>query len=337
MSPAALEIQQIYQELADVLKNTFADTANLEYLILRARERGVHWLEATNAVVKATLTFDGEEVEDEPAVVGSVFALENSSLMYEVIEKVSYTGSIGTYLLKCNEAGAKGNIAFGSLLIEEATDDALFDSLQIAEITSLEITARNDEDVESLRKRYFNSIDSDAFGGNIADYKEKSLLLPMIGAIKVIPVWQGGGTVKLIFLNAAYDIPTGTEIAQVKNAFDPSPEGEGYGLAPIGHTVTVVAPTAVDMDVVCDVTYETGYNWQSLYPFIKAVCEDYFLSLRKEWQDRAITVSPGVLAYQVKHTVDHINTFSCYINSVTSDFNLESYEAPVLDSVTEAV
>lgn len=334
--PVALELQQVYEELEDVIKNTFADTAELEWLILRAKERGVEWLEATNAVIRANLTFDTTEVTEEPEVIGSIFALENSSLMYEVTDKVSYDSGIGIYLLTCSDEGVSGNVASGNLLIEEATDDILYENLQTAEIVSIEVSARNDEDVESLRKRYFASIESEAFGGNVADYKEKSLLLPSVGAIKVIPVWNGGGTVKLIFLNAVYDIPTQGEIDQVKNAFDPDPEGEGNGLAPIGHTVTVVAPTGVEMNIKCDGTYETGYTFEDLLPNITEACNGYFLSLRKEWESRILTISPGVLAYQIKSNVAHINTLACSINDHDSDFNIDDGEAPILGTITEA-
>lgn len=337
LEPVALELQQIYQELNDVITNTFADTADLDHLILRAKERGVEWLAATNAIILASLTFNAEEVLEEPEVIGSIFAVENSTLMYEVIEKVSYAGNVGVYKLKCQETGLSGNIASGDLLIEEAEDDALIDNLEIATILGIDTSARNDEELEDFRKRYFDSIDTDAFGGNVADYKEKAQLQPAIGAIKVIPVWNGGGTVKLIFLNAIHGIPTENEIAEVQNTFDPTPQGTGYGLAPIGHTVTVVGATSQEMNIVAAGTYEEGYDFETLKEPIRGVCEDYFLSLRKDWADsQTLTISPGVLAYEIKRGVEHIETFSCSINGESADFILDNMEAPILGTLSEA-
>lgn len=40
-APAAVELQNLYIALDNVLKETFADTASRDYLILRARERGL--------------------------------------------------------------------------------------------------------------------------------------------------------------------------------------------------------------------------------------------------------------------------------------------------------
>ena len=54
LSPVALELQQVYEELEDVLQETFADTAELDSLIMRARERGIQYKEATKAIIKAT-------------------------------------------------------------------------------------------------------------------------------------------------------------------------------------------------------------------------------------------------------------------------------------------
>ena len=335
LAPAALELQQVYEELEDVLKNTFADTAELDYLILRARERGLEWHSATHAVVTAQLVFS-EDVEEEPDVVGSIFALENSSLMYEATEKISYENLTGVYFLTCTDEGTAGNVASGDLLIEEAEDDALFESLTSATITGIDTAARNDEETEVFRKRYFDSINNEAFGGNVADYREKALELDTIAAVQVVPIWNGPGTVKLRFLNASYGVPSADEVAEVQNTFDPTLQGTGYGLAPIGHTVTVVAATSLSRALVATLTIGSEYTWADLYDDIVEQCEAYFLSLRKEWQDAAVTVSPGVLSYLIKQNIPDISAFSCTINSHSADFVLETDEVPVFGTLTEA-
>ncbi|MGI6318486.1 MAG: baseplate J/gp47 family protein [Dethiobacteria bacterium] len=66
-----------------------------------------------------------------------------------------------------------------------------------AELTDILIPGEDEETDESLRQRYFESLVSQAYGGNIADYKQKVTALPGVGGVKVEPVWNGGGTVKL--------------------------------------------------------------------------------------------------------------------------------------------
>lgn len=337
LSPVALELQEIYEELEDVLQETFADTASLDYLILRARERGVKWIEATNAVVTAELVFS-DEIESEPTVTGSVFAVENENLYFDVTGKVSYDSETrtGVYLLTCQEAGTEGNITSGDLILEETENEDIESSIETATITGIATAARDDEDVESLRERYLDSIENEAFGGNVSDYKEKSAGLPVVGSVQILPVWNGAGTVKIRFLNASMDVPTATEIETVQNAFDPSPQASGAGLAPIGHTVTVEGATPVSMVIIATVAFDTGFNWETLYERMVEQCEAYFLNLRKEWESNAVTVSPMVLSYLIKMNVPHIRSISCAINDSTSDFSLTAEKVPVFTSIQEA-
>ena len=337
LSPVAMELQLIYEELADVISETFPDTADLDNLSRRAAERGVYWREATNAVVTAELDFS-EDITSEPEVVGSVFAVENTDLMYTVTEKVSYDAEelTGVYRLTCEEPGMIGNITTGELLIEDAEDDALIDNLETATIIGIAESARDDEDLEDFRARYFDSIENEAFGGNIADYTEKALNMNMVGAVQIIPVWDGPGTVKIRFLNAEYSVPATSEVTAVQTAFDPSPQASGYGLAPIGHTVTAVGATAVNCAVVATATFETGYTWESMYDLMVAQCQAYLLSLRKEWGVNAVTVSPGVLAYLIKTNCPHVLTFACTINAQAGDFVLDTDKVPVFTSLEEA-
>ena len=336
LSPVALELQQVYEELEDVLQETFADTAELDSLILRARERGIQYKEATQAVIKATLTF-GSDIPTEPDVIGSVFGVENNTMFYEVTSKVSYESYTGIYLLTCQEAGTAGNIASGDLLLEETEDDNIPDYLETATITEIDTSARDDEELEAFRARYFDEVKNQAFGGNVADYIKATNEDDRIGAAQILPVYNDEPlNVGIRFLTPTYGVPTATQIAAVQEEFDPNPQGYGYGIAPIGHVVTVMGATAVNMDVVATVTFATGYNWESMVDLIEAACEEHFLSLRKEWKNGAVTVSPGVLAYLVKQNVEHIATFSCTINTNTADFVLDSDKVPILNSLTEA-
>lgn len=55
-APAAVELQNLYIALDNILTQTFADTASRTYLILRAAERGLTPYEASAAVLELTIT-----------------------------------------------------------------------------------------------------------------------------------------------------------------------------------------------------------------------------------------------------------------------------------------
>lgn len=338
LSPVALELTQVYEELSDVLAETFADTAGLDSLIMRARERGIEYKEATQAIIKGTLTF-AEGIPLEPEVIGSVFGVENNTMFYEVTSKISYDSDTrtGVYLMTCQEEGTAGNIASGDLLLEETDDDSITDYLETATITEIDTAAREDEELEVFRARYFDETKNQAFGGNVADYVKHANEIDAIGAVQILPAYNDEPLhVGLRFLTSSYEVPNATQIAYIQNKFDPDPQGYGYGIAPIGHIVTVMGATAEDMDIVAAATFETGYNWESMYDTIEAQCEAYLLALRKEWKDGAVTVSPGALSYLMKQNTQHIATFSCTINGQASDTVLTADKVPVLHSLTEA-
>jgi uncharacterized phage protein gp47/JayE len=54
--PAAIEFMLLYATVDYFIKNTFGDTAEREFLILRAKERGLAPYPATYAIVKGECT-----------------------------------------------------------------------------------------------------------------------------------------------------------------------------------------------------------------------------------------------------------------------------------------
>ena len=58
-APAAAELQNLYIELDTVLRESFADTASRDYLVLRARERGLSPYPASPAVLALAVQPDG--------------------------------------------------------------------------------------------------------------------------------------------------------------------------------------------------------------------------------------------------------------------------------------
>ena len=221
LAPAAVELQNMYIQLDTILNESFADTQTRDYLIKRCAERGIILEPATKAILKGEFNID--------VPIGSRFSLD--MLNYIVIEKISD----GIFKLECETPGSKGNQQFGTLIPID-----YIEGLTSAELTELLIPGEDEEDTEVLRQRYFNSLESQSFGGNIADYKEKTKQLPGVGGVKVYPVWNGGGTVKLVIIDSTYNVPSSTLISLVHPATSPIPhQVTGVGLAPLGHVVTV--------------------------------------------------------------------------------------------------
>ncbi len=269
LAPAAAELAQMYVEKQYILDQAFADTASREYLIKRAAERGLTPLPSSKAVLKGVFNID--------IPIGSRFSIEK--LNYKAVEKID----TGQYKMECEAIGSIGNTGIGALIPID-----YIDGLINAENVSVLIPGQDEEDTELLRQRYFDSLESQSYGGNIADYKNKTKSLNGVGGVKVYPVWNGGGTVKLVIVDSLYKKPSNALVESVQTAIDPIPnQGEGKGLAPIGHRVTVESVNETIVDITTSITYESGYGWADVKDNVEAMIDDYFSELGAIWETKA--------------------------------------------------
>ena len=64
------------------------------------------------------------------------------------------------------------------------------DGLETAQLTEVLIPGEDEEDTEVFRQRYYNSFDSQVFGGNKQDYLEKVNSISGVGSSKITRVWN---------------------------------------------------------------------------------------------------------------------------------------------------
>ena len=265
LAPSAVELQNTYIEMDNILDMVFVDTTEGVFLTKKCHERGIERLPATNAICKGEFNID--------VPIGSRFYLEG--LHYTVTEKMSQN----VFKLQCETSGEKGNHPLGNMIPVE-----YIQNLTSAVLTEVLIPGEEVESDQSLRQRYYDSLFGLAFGGNIADYKQKVLQMQGVGAVKVYPTWQGGGTVKLVILTSEYKAPSQELVDMVQTAIDPTQnQGQGLGLAPIGHVVTVVGAQQTTVDVTARITYQNGYYFDRIQSALEQTIEDYFNELNESW------------------------------------------------------
>ncbi len=315
LAPSAYELMLFYIELETAVNETFADTATRDYLVRRASERGLAPFSATYAVL--------EGVFDTEVPIGAVFARE--ALNYRVTEKISDT----VYRLQCLNVGSVGNSNLGNIIPIE-----YIEGLTVAKLTKVLIPAEDEEDTENFRTRYFASFKSQAFGGNRADYLEKTTSIDGVGGCKVYPTWNGGGTVKLVVLDSNYNKPNSELLAMVQEEIDPV-SGSGLGIAPIGHSVTVIGATEKTISVSSSFVFAQGQSFASSQTAIEAAIDEYFHELRTAWQNedmlivRVSQIETRLLA--LSQVLDISNT---KILGGTQNITLQSEEIPIRGVVT---
>lgn len=319
LAPAAAELAKTYMELDVVMDETFVDTASLQYLMLRCKERGVAIQGETAAVIEGVFTPSSVEL-----TAGLRFNCDEVN--YTITEKIS----AGHYKLEAETLGTVGNKYTGLLLPIQTVN-----GLETAQIAAVLIPAEDGDTTDTLREKYYASIDGEAFGGNVADYREKVNAITGVGGVKVYPVWNGGGTVKLTVIASDYTAPSSELISKVQTAIDPEQNhGEGMGLAPIGHTVTVTGAKYADLTITANVTFAAGWNWENGKSQLVSAANAYLDELCKAWADSETTV------VRISQIETHLLTADCVVdvdgttvNGDTKNIELAADEIPRLSTI----
>lgn len=322
LAPCAAELAQMHVELQFVEDRTYADTAVEEDLTRRANERGINRKYATKAIRKGIFRGDKESVFNVP--IGSRFSGDDFN--YIVLERIVD----GEFKLECETPGDVGNRYIGELIPIE-----YINGLVSAELVDILVPGENTESDDYLRKRYFDSLNSQAFGGNIADYKEKTNSLDGVGGVKVFPTWNGGGTVKLVIIDSNYNKPSDVLIEQVQTVIDPvRNQGKGFGLAPIGHNVTVEGVNELIVNIESNIVFQNGYVWEDVKSAVKNIIEEYFIYLKASWEENTTVVRVSQLETRILNVTGVLDIYDTKINGIAQNLVLEDIDIPILGEVS---
>lgn len=272
---ASAELAQCYIALDVYADQTYLLTAVGENLDNKAYDYGVERNKATYSKrIGVFLDSEGNSME---IPIGSRWSTPVSSggHNYQVTEQLE----IGKYILTCETTGTIGNEYYGDLLPLESINN-----VGSATLTDIYIGGEDTEDDESLRARVLEKVNTHPYGGNIADYKTYVKSIEGIGDCLVIPVWNGGGTVKLLIVTSSYQIPTEAKVEEVQNLVDPpANSGKGYGKAPIGHEVTVTVPEVFNINVEFNIVLEDNFTVSGVKENIKNAISDYLKTVQRSW------------------------------------------------------
>lgn len=337
LAPAAMVMAQQSLARANIIKQTYIKTAQGQFLDYRAAEHGTARYAATQTEVKAKfLDSDGNPINN--VQIGDQFASIGETPIFYTVKKINddLTGE-----LTADEPGTAANSYIGQILPVTSND-----SLSWAEITEIVAPARDEETDDHLRDRLLSADDWIAYGGNIADYLAMLSKISEVGAGQVYPIWNGGGTVKLVIVDNNLMPASADLVKKVKNIIDPTDnESQGYGLAPIDHQVTVVAPTPLTVTIAATVNIDGTHGADIVKAKIKTAIEQYFNSLRRNWntinpetgRGYAQTIYRSKILSQIMMVDGVVNASVPTLNESDQDitlvFNNQTSQLPVLGEV----
>lgn len=277
LAPACAELAQCYIALDVYADQTYLLTATGDNLDNRVADYGI----TRNPATYSKRLIQLYDIDNSPldTDIGTRFSVPNEfgGYNYILVEKISD----GNYIGECETAGTAGNEYLGNLLPLVSVNN-----LGIATLSTILKPGEDEETDDDLRERTITKINQEAFSGNKAAYIRFARDIDGVEKVKIFPIWNGGGTVKIAIITSNNTIPSSDFINNVQELIDPiQNQGQGVGIAPIGHTVTVVAPTKLDIDISATITPKTGYTIEQLQSNIETAISNYIAEVQDNWED----------------------------------------------------
>lgn len=330
LAPTAMEIMQTYVNQYIFVDQTYLGAAVAQNLDNWGGNLSLVRFPATPALRIARMY----DLNMHPTNISlnSRFATptDQGGIPFTTIERLG----LGLFVLECEIPGAIGNEYTGDIL-------PLFsaNNLGRAEIVDTQKSGEDEERDEDYRERILARLNQAAFGGNISDYKEFVKAIDGVGGLKVFPVWDGGGTVLLSVVDGSYDPISVPFQTALKNLIDPTDQsGNGVGLAPIGHSVTITTPERIIINVSAKVTLDNRTIGQIQQEAEQNIAS-YFREVRTTWSDSNIAnVFVIMVANAILKIQGVVNVTNVILNGSPADLELEStpqsQQLPYLGVVT---
>lgn len=314
LSPSANEIARLYSYMDYSVSQAFLCEAEGTFLTDKAKEFGVERKEEQKAI--GTVRFHGSIGTRIPksSIVSTI-----KNLQFETTEEVIMDAEMVDVTVQSVGSGEEYNIA--PLSIKSL-------STSINGITKVEnkeafVGGRLLEDDDSLRSRTFQKIMYPSASGNANHYKDWAYSVNGVGAAKVIPVWNGPGTVKVIILDANKKPANQALITEVYNYIEEN--------RPIGATVTVATARTVEFTV-------------SVYikQFDSGLMEDIRIELTEKINAYLTNIAfeqEKVSYNKIVAILENMDSVEDYMNvrvnglGIGEDLTLESDQIPVLEGV----
>lgn len=301
LAPCAYQLAQTYFNLNNFIDLVSGDTAIREYLDRVVADYGLTRKQATKAVRKIVTT--------RSVSIGSRWGLNDTS--YVITELIS----TNIYKANCEQYGELGNIHTGTL---ENIDNI---SGITATLTDIITSGQDTESDDNLRSRFYAYLQRPSTSGNVFNYREWAMQVPGVGDAKVLPLWNGNGTVKIIVVNSEMEIDT-------------TLEGPVYDyietVRPIGALVTVDSPNEKTINISANISLDGTALYEKVVTAFTAAVSAYFKDLVFETYIMSYA-KIGSILLSIPGIADYD---SLLVNGGVSNIEIDDLEMPILGIIT---
>ena len=273
-SPIAYEIWNCTQRLNLFASIMTMDTSDGEYVIKKCRDYGIERKESERA--GGYLTFSGEEGAIIPA--GTVCKTSDGRRYYTLGEGIIENGSCIIEAVS-EEAGEMQNALAGEINHFEATPDGI---VSVTNERAFE-GGVDIESIESMKERYFQKVRNSPASGNAEDYRKWAMETGGVYGARVIPLWDGPGTVKVILVGENNTEVDADIVEDAQNYID--------SVKPIGAAVTVESCTKEEISISAEVELKYEATLSDVEKTVKNNIKNYFA----DFEGEAVYVSKNTL------------------------------------------
>lgn len=318
VAPAAAELAITYIQMEYIHSKLDAENLISDELEMFVKQRtGIERKRATKAIRKGIFSkADGSSFDIS---IGTRLTGEN--LYYKVVANIGD----GEFEVECEGPGDVGNVYVGTLIPVE-----YINGLGKVELADILIPGYNAESDVSLLTRYYERIRTPATSGNIYHYRNWAKDVEGVGDVKVIPLWAGDNTVKVVIIDDNKLPAEPGLIEKVQDYIDPDSKGLGEGQAPIGAFCTVVSAISKELNISFTVTRDINITYDEMLKSVKDNIQKY-LSEEITFKQNIISYAKiGALILSSKGILDYKDLL---VNEEISNIMLDIEEVPILGQV----
>lgn len=318
----AKEFEKAYAEMDLMMEAAFPQTSWGKYLDYLAEELAGLMRRAATASI-AVLTITGTAGITVPT--GSLFATETGTNFATDEDAVIGFGGTVDVKATAQATGAGGNVDKGRI---NKIPVSIYGVSSVTN-SAAAYDGYEEETDDSLLERLLFAVRQPATSGNVYHYIEWATAVAGVGAVKVIPLWNGNGTVKVIVVDNNKDVPSEDLLESVRKAIEAN--------QPIGATVTVTTPAVLTVNISLKVTNGSG-NIDAIKTVLTKYFKEKVFGTNYTQQDtNNVTISYAQIGQIIldNSSSTGVSDYSeLTVNGGTVNISISNEQLPVIGTVT---
>lgn len=313
LAPVSIEMEEIRDVLDYIFLNSFAETAEDEYLDNICKEVGVFRKQSTKSKGKVIIKGTPNTV----IPVGTKVASDTYIYLTTEEKTIGVSGEVEVKI-ESEKTGKIYNLPKNTIVNFPITIPNLNEVNNPAET----VDGYDGESDNELRERYYFKVREPVTSGNIYHYKKWTMEVEGVGGVKVFPLWNGNGTVKVVVVNSAIEEADEPLLQRVRDYIEL--------VRPIGATVTVKSATPKEITITGKARISKNVDFDKVKDDFERDIKEYFKKVGFK-QNYVSYAQLGNILLNVEGVNDYDNL---KINTGAINIALAEEEIPKLKTIT---